>query len=279
MKTLAAASGFLSILGSGAVSSAVPPSFLPPDLAGLELWLDSADVTTILEEDTVDFVSRWNDKGSLGFDVTQGISADQPKTRVNTLRGLNTITFDGIGDRLSNLDFDGLDEADGYTIFLLISMTRTNREGLFALTDNGGHGEFLEKNSNYRFLHRFPYGSAVNDDLNNIGTVTLGPQILTYARDKAGNSQEMFKDGVSIGSLGTLVSDAYDNVMKEINLGTLSPNSAAFSFDGDMCEIIIYSRALLVAEREEVEDYLFNKWLAPLPFPFAFSSDFSSDFS
>jgi hypothetical protein len=70
---------------------------VPSELAGLQLWLDASDTTTITEAGGS--VSQWNDKSGNGNNVTQGTGALQPTTGVSTVNGLNVLNF--AGDLLS----------------------------------------------------------------------------------------------------------------------------------------------------------------------------------
>ena len=72
--------------------------FDPRSIAGLSLWLDAADASTI----TVGTgVSQWRDKSTNGSLWTQGTGNNQPATGAQTLAGRNVLVFDGSNDTLA----------------------------------------------------------------------------------------------------------------------------------------------------------------------------------
>lgn len=236
-------------------------AFSPLQQAGLQLWLDMADIGTII--DISGDVSGQVDKSGKGFDVEQLMGANQPRTGDNTINGHNVITFDGVNDVLFNSNFSGLDQADGYTIFMVTRPANTSNEVLLSMTvPVGATGIFLQKDTNLRFLHRFPYGFGGGDDVNNAGpTIPLVPQILTYRRDKAGNLQEVFRDSSFLKS-STVSQDAFDTATKRLNIGAFDGGTIAFT--ADIGEVIIYDTALSDLERGAVEQYLSTKYAIPL---------------
>ena len=83
--------------GYRGISAAAGNSWIPNRFA--YIWYDAADTSTISV--STNAVTQWNDKGSAGFNLTQGTAANRPTSGVSTLNGLNIITFDG-GDNLLN---------------------------------------------------------------------------------------------------------------------------------------------------------------------------------
>lgn len=230
---------------------------VPIILEGCQLWLDASDSSTITESG--DAVSQWGDKSGGGFNITQGSGSLQPLTNQNTIGGLNTITFDGSNDQLVNSAYTGLNEADGYEIFIVCKPTTTSLGGFIAMAQTGGnHGLVTNAGTAYRFLHRMPYGNTGGDNIL-AGSVTLDAQILEFERDITGNNQAIIKNGVSLGT--TAITDvAFDDIMHDLIVGGQQLGVTINSFEGDMGEIICYNRALSTSERLLIRTYLSNKW-------------------
>lgn len=72
--------------------------FDPRSIAGLSLWLDASDASTIT---TGTGVSQWRDKSASGSLWTQGTGNNQPATGTQTLNGRNVLVFDGSNDTLA----------------------------------------------------------------------------------------------------------------------------------------------------------------------------------
>ncbi len=85
----------------GNIVAGITGGYINPDypFGKASIWYDAADTSTISVSGTA--VTQWNDKGSLGLNLTQGTAANRPTSGTTTLNGKNVITFDG-GDVLLN---------------------------------------------------------------------------------------------------------------------------------------------------------------------------------
>jgi hypothetical protein len=75
-------------------------AFRPNVIAGLQLWLDAADSSTITVSTGV---SEWRDKSTTGSAWTQTTGNSQPLTGAQTINGRNVIVFDGSNDWLESV--------------------------------------------------------------------------------------------------------------------------------------------------------------------------------
>jgi len=240
------------------------------NIPNLVLWLDAADIGTITDSGDPNFqVSQWDDKSDQNNNVVQSNVPQKPITNNNTINGRNVLVFDGVDDQLTNFNFTALNEADGYTIFFVGRpfVLATDKTILAMTGTSENHGLLLLMNfsDEYRFLHRMPYSNSGGDNLE-VVPVSVDPQILTFVRDKSGNTQEIIKDGVLLDSR-TTPSDIYEDITHELILGTLKESTTQFPFNGDMGEIIMFDRALTLNELEQVHAYLTNKWITPFTSP------------
>jgi len=79
-----------------------PAPWLPTDLPSLKAWYDASDAATITHSSNA--VSQWDDKSGNSYNVTQGISSEQPLYSASG----NSISFDGVDDALIILSKLGL---------------------------------------------------------------------------------------------------------------------------------------------------------------------------
>ena len=72
--------------------------FNPKNIAGLSLWLDASDSSTITLNGAT-AVSEWRDKSGNGYAVSQATANNQPAL-TGTIKGRACIEFDGVNDHL-----------------------------------------------------------------------------------------------------------------------------------------------------------------------------------
>lgn len=232
--------------GSSPAGSSAP--FVPTDIANLALWLDASDTATITQ--AAGLVSQWNDKSGLSNHVTQGTGARQPTTNSSTINGLNALNCPA-GNKLMLMPSG------------LYSIPNGNNT-VFAVTkQNGSAGDqwFLSTGLSpvYGYLYR-TNGTNIRS-FNNTGfagntdqTFSAGNTHITeFTRNGAGLTQTI--DGIA-GTPGTAVSGTAA-AMYLFNFD----GGAGSGFIGDSGEVLIYSRALSNAEKNQVGNYLGQKWL------------------
>jgi len=224
-------------------------AFSPNKLAGLTLWLDASDIGTIIESGG--FVSEWNDKSSNNNAVTQVTGSRQPETGIDTINGVNAITFDGIDDFLQRTTFTGGVIIQPNTIFIvweipvLPAATRKIIDG-----GAGANRQIIELNSIN--IWRMWAGGFANGTLRAINTpyitsslfnTTSSEGYINGVLDISGDVSTRDLDGITLG--------ARFNITNFLNV--------------KIGEMIIYDRALSTAERLLMETYLSNKWRIALP--------------
>lgn len=69
------------------------PVFSPKTIAGIELWADTSDLSTIIQSGGA--VSQWHDKSGQGRHLVQETGSLQPVTGTHTQKGLNVLACDG----------------------------------------------------------------------------------------------------------------------------------------------------------------------------------------
>ena len=130
-------SGF--IINPYAFGAGTPAAFAPDDIAGLELWLDADDDSTITEASGV--VSQWDDKSSNARHFTAA-SGQRPTTGSTTLNSKNVIRFNGSSHRMTRASF--MHALVGHTL-LIVTRSRiaiTSNQQLLAEANTGTPNQF-----------------------------------------------------------------------------------------------------------------------------------------
>ncbi|MDA0902034.1 MAG: prepilin-type N-terminal cleavage/methylation domain-containing protein [Proteobacteria bacterium] len=235
------------------------------EISGLSLWLESTMEDSFDDYDALndgDAISTWydlNPQSAVSHDFTAVNAPTYVKTS-SIANNLPVMQFDGSNDYMQNTSFQDLIGVNDYIIFLVMSNDITSTNGIILINDTGtnaGAGIYVETSTSYRFLHRMPYGSSGGDSLS-VGSVsTNGLKILRFERSLTDSTQEIFLNGTSIGSMATS-SVALGSGGGNFILGTLS--LGVRQFDGNIAEIIIYKRSLSTNQKNDVENYLSQKW-------------------
>jgi hypothetical protein len=231
----------------------IQTGFTPARIAGLQLWLDAADSSTITTDTGV---SEWRDKSSTKSKWAQTTGNEQPATGTQTMNGLNVLAFDGSNDSLSASA--PLNTSMPLTFFMVQRIVAKSAFGMSytaggandnlnirqagdntgIMTVTAGGGQFLNSGSmtnregiNDIFVLAFPSGAGT------AGAAYLNGATLSFP---AGS----------------------DNTRKPILTGThyIGRRSDGFYANFRVAEIIAYSTLLTDTQRKSVESYLGKKW-------------------
>ncbi len=227
--------------------------FNPRSIAGLAAWWDASDASTIT---TVSGrVSQWNDKSGNGVNATQTTANNRPSNSAQTLNGRAVMTFDGSNDIMS---FTGTARTDE-TQFVVV---RSNMvAGVVSTQQILG-----DASSGFGLNATIKNDGAANSDLFaqcggfSVGTTAaryqfpannpFGPAVVSHIRSSASGGI-LRTDGVQRATCTT--SNSYA-------LARIGGVGSSFPLNGYIAEIVIYSRALSVADVRRVERYLGAKW-------------------
>ena len=211
-------------------------SFITTDLIA---WYKAANVT----KDGSNLVSEITDMSGNGHHLVQATASKQPVWTDAQLNGHPVLNFDG-NDDLIEVAF-GTTYARPNTIFVVFNIealtgwfqaiyqggTTNGYTWAFnteQLTTNGGAG-------NGGYLKPAPFGYMLETTVMEISNDKM------YENGVLKNSENLGNGGVDGMGLGS----------------TWAPNVA---LDGNIAELLFYSRQLTTAERETVEAYLMNKY-------------------
>jgi hypothetical protein len=253
-------------LGNSAASAVylgetkVWPKFSPTSLSGLAIWFDASQLGL---PDGAD-VSPWPNLGSSGPGTI--VATPAPQISVNKLKGQRLVRFFNGGGRMRmtatgvqwahTLAYVGRMVPGGYGAGRLVCAAYPQPNFLIGFW-NG-----------YEDVGYSTTGSFFVPDMRT--SVTTNWKLYSSDADAspefggAGYHPRMFKDGVLLSSGGQ--ADGYcqmaDAWWDTFNISGYDPTGTAETCDCEVAEICLYDRKLPDADRQQVEDYLRNKWLA-----------------
>jgi len=220
------------VIYRAAILGAAGASFSPDDIAGLQLWLDASDETTITESSGS--VSQWDDKSGNANHVSNGTASGQPTTGTRTINSLNVLDFDG-GDVLEAT----FSLSQPYTSFVVTENDATGANA-YVLTSSSPISGISWISSKWQLFA----GSLL------AGAVDAGPAITAGVFN--GASSEIRVSGTTnSGNAGT-------NDMGNLMVG--ARGVADLNYDGGIAEALIYSGALSATDIEALELHLAAKW-------------------
>ena len=233
--------------------------FTPRSISGLAAWWDASDAASITTVSGA--VSQWNDKSGNGVHATQTTANNRPVNTSQTLNGRAVMTFDGSNDIMS---FTGTARTDETQFVVVRNNMVASAVSTQQIVGSGASG--------YGLAATIKNDGSVNSDLWAycggfvVGTTTarysfsannpFGPAVVAAIRSSASGGI-LRTDGVQRATCTT--SNSYA-------LASIGGAGASFPLNGYIAEIVVYSRALSVAEVQRVERYLGAKWgitLAP----------------
>ena len=262
-------------------------TFDPKTIAGLQLWLDGDDATTLFDETTGGAlvaaggaVARWEDKSGSNRHATQDTFGRRPNRQDNVQATRRVLRFDGAynattSERMiipnSTSLFNFLHSGTG-TVFAVASYasTRTFQTMLNNSQTNSGAGYILATatDSTYSWdsaARSFAGsgGAQVYDTVSTNGSLPAGViKVITNKIDAtnatAASRSRLYINGVLNSGVNTLTGSASGNSFTNMIIG--ASENGGFSWIGDIAEIIIYNAALSDTDRAAVESYLISKW-------------------
>jgi hypothetical protein len=266
-------------------------------IAGLQLWLDAADASTLFNATTggslvaVDgTVARWEDKSGNSRHATQETSGDRPLRKAAVYGGRDTLRFDGSSDWMSisgsASSLKCLHDGDS-TLFLVTKVGASANPGhgrytlLSNIRDGGSNRVGIEINHRDSdpstendlvevFVARGVSGTypvySPNNNFFASGSVGVISAVLKPDDAASGNRVSLRRNGgtavTANAPAGASQSVSTANADQDLNISR-RPGGAyeADGFvNGDICEIIIYDTALSDANRSAVDSYLMSKW-------------------
>lgn len=225
-------------------SVSVPEFWEPSQLAGLALWLDADDASTITLNGST--VSQWDDKSGNNRNASQTTATSQPTNPID-INNRRVIQFDGFNDFFSVAEF-----STSATVFIL-----ANRgQATYPQLSGADPGSFIPTwNIN---ADRLEYRSVSTQT---ILSKIAGGSTIEYAfgcvqLDTANNEAKLNIFGGSVTTFSQSLNSS------DLKINTIGRDFAGAQqvTDGAVAEIITSSNLVTTEDRQNVEGYLAWKW-------------------
>ena len=250
--------GLRSNLPSGHMYKTLIPTtatFTPLSLdTQCTLWLDGADGTTI--QTSGGFVTQWNDKSGNDYHAISQGTGPTYNTTTNALVWTGSENMRGTATRLHNAT------TGNWSAFAVASTTSSSYDLLLNYDNSVRIAQFLRKTD-----------SGTGSKIESIAFTTTGTPIITTSTAGVSTNTLFLAEAVNDttnlttylnGTAGT----PSNNGANAIAAGTfysvgVYDDTAGYVgnyWNGNICEIIVYSSDLTATERQRVEGYLAWKW-------------------
>jgi hypothetical protein len=280
-----AASNAIGVGAYTAASSSVTPGFVPSAVAGLQLWLDASDASSLYDATSGGSlvaadgaVARWQDKSGNARHATQATSESQPQRKVAVAGARDILRFDGVDDFLDSTDFLDLTSGQQMTLFAVVKRAATGvthaivskygkSNASDSLTADGWAFRLLSSNR-ADFFASTDEGSGSSARLSDSTVSASGFTVLTVKAAAGSLSQAtIYRNSATVASSATSSgAETLENTSHAVTVGALryTFNAQTFRylqfFNGDIAEVLIYNAALSDSDRAAVESYLIAKW-------------------
>lgn len=225
--------------------------FDPKLISGLQLWLDASDVST-LQYDGSNLVSTWFDKSGYGRDATAQ-NASRLSYVPNVYNGFGTVRSTSSSQRLQTSTF--VPE----TFF----GSGKNTVSIFAVWKHTGGGPISWRTFSTNDRIQVHTSSLINTSWNTISYIPIAIpsstdlRILGLLFDGSNNRHAIYY-GNSLQS-----SDQAFNLTTSALSTMFILGNEVVGANFDMCELLIYNKALSMGEIVPLRSYLSSKWRTP----------------
>ena len=242
---------------SGVVSGTDQAAGSLPGIAGLQYELDASDAASLVTNSSG--VSQWDDisGNSHNFTAVAPTTPGEPTTVTEP-----ALVQDAIGD-LPALQFFGpsapteLLGADGVNAQTVIIVTVTSSANQADWGIWGGANPGHNVDESLRLANNSEWASTINGTANsgdyNLANGADGTNYISTATSLDQNSGS-FTDGMPYIEIATGNYTPTDTMIGGGSYGSRY-------YDGDIGEVLVYNTVLTTAQRQEVEQYLTDKWL------------------
>jgi hypothetical protein len=237
--------------GAGPGASGGAAAFSPSDVAGLALWLDASDITTLWQDSgrttpvtaDTDPVGAIDDKSGNARHATQAVAGSRPTYRTAQFGAVAAMDFDGIADFLTSTAFTLTQP--GVVFVVVDADVNVSFNSVVDSATAGSRWDVGHENSVTPKWFMFA-GSVAT-----AGEYDQNPHVLVALFN--GASSNLRVDG----GAGTVLNPGAQST----NTPRIGADDGSTSFfDGRVGEVLFYDSSLSVANINAVGEYLATKW-------------------
>jgi hypothetical protein len=240
----------------------------PTDLPvknGLLVWLDAADDSTFSYSSGTE-VSQWRDKSGNNLHANQATTANQPSrnTVVNSRKSVNFTSTNGDRLRVNS----GMVFTNSVTAIVFIKPGSQNYAYANILDQDhgmdGANGWVIQRNNDASAWLSWVANAAGDTwfNPNQILYVDNTPQIVTLR--KGSSTVTLYSNGTSSTDVAIADQQIRQVGYLGLNLGSWRAGNEIHGsprhYNGEICEVVVYNRALSLTELKQVHTYLGQKW-------------------
>lgn len=259
--------------------------FNPKFIAGLTGWWDASASTTLFDSDTGGSptlpdsgVGRFEDRSGANRHLYQGENGFRPLRKTAARNSLDVLRFDGTDDSMYSysmysfwrlediIEASGYSGQPGYTVIAAAKCAAASfndgtdpiNNELLLSSDGSTFGAFYFRSSNLVGA----YGFTVTSPDPPFGTPVFAETAYTV-NDWAVFTQTWDGTDLTISlNGGTASTTPSPQLLSGNNSVYLGYNGyvPGTLFEGDLGELIVYNKPLTLTERQQLEDYLAQKW-------------------
>lgn len=233
---------FYNLNPEATTQTVIKQNFVPTQISNLALWLDASDSSSITGSSPV---TAWNDKSGLGNNATGN----------GTLGYVNkSIVFNGTNSyfTLPNGTLPFNNSSYSYFVVAKINSTASSNGLIGGGTNSVNNQSFNIRSSGTQITTAWTNNNS-NDITTNINFVTN--QIFLAESLYDGTNRNVYYNGLfdKSGIPSTTRSQTNTN-------NVIGSTTASQILNGNIYEIVVFSRNITVYERQQIEGYLANKW-------------------
>lgn len=239
----------------GVASGAKPGGFSPPQLSNNQLWLTSADASSVGRDVSDNVSGQWLDKSGEGNDtIIQGTGTAQPVFGSVLQNGLPTVTFDGSDFLTLPSGLFPITNGPNTAFYVVQQATVSgNVERIINMSEAGGTRYTLLINASGAVV--FASGTTGNN-VTKTGLTTTDFNIIRARRE--GTTLALSFNG---GPETTSTNGADE---PGVDAAVLGSGAGSQFLVGSIAEVIMYDSSLVTADSSQVESFLSPRWAVPL---------------
>lgn len=230
----------------------------PTDLTTLVLWLDGSDSANFTL-DAGNGISQWNDLSDQANHVTQATTTLRPTLVTTVINQLSAPLFDPASTQYLDLS-SAVVSAAGFTIFAVVQKDNANSsQAIIDIRNSGstshGYAMGLAGTDVHMAWSAQAGGGSASSDTVGVG---YGSTHVVEAREESTTSRycrvDDFEGPESTGSRNP----SGENTT---TVGRIISGGGLNYWGGYICELVVYRNTLSDVQRQDVRDYLSNKWI------------------